>query len=169
MNLDTGSFQWKGKQKDCLNVLYERKDLFAVLPTGYGKSLIYQSAPFLCAARDGEDITNTNKIVVVITPLNSIMLDQCMKLNERGIKSCALDYSGKSAWCVESDNEDEPSECEGSVVCPIPLHTIPGNVNILYCHPEALIRSTEGRTLLRRVRKMVCAVAIDEAHMIMEW
>jgi superfamily II DNA or RNA helicase len=45
------SFQWKDKQLQCLRALFEGQDLLTVLPTGYGKSLIFQAAPFYCQQR----------------------------------------------------------------------------------------------------------------------
>ena len=35
----------KAKQVYCLERFYLKKDLLAVLPTGYGKSLVYQVLP----------------------------------------------------------------------------------------------------------------------------
>ena len=48
------------------------KDVFVVLPTGFGKSLIYASMP---RAFDILHATH-DSVVVVITPLTAIMKDQ---------------------------------------------------------------------------------------------
>ena len=50
----------------------EGNDVFAVLPTGYGKSLCYTCLPVAF------DLMNETEgsIVVVITPLTAIMKDQ---------------------------------------------------------------------------------------------
>ena len=37
--------QLKEEQKRCLRSLAERKDVFCILPTGFGKSLIFQMLP----------------------------------------------------------------------------------------------------------------------------
>ena len=37
----------KEKQLDILTAIQQGQDLFVALPTGFGKSLIYQAAPFL--------------------------------------------------------------------------------------------------------------------------
>lgn len=40
-------FSLKDEQKEALESFVLKKDVFAVLPTGYGKSLIYQLAPLV--------------------------------------------------------------------------------------------------------------------------
>ena len=48
--------------------------VFAVLPTGYGKSLCYGSLPFFDEFRyDG-----LSSVVIVVTPLTAIMKDQVL-------------------------------------------------------------------------------------------
>lgn len=42
----------KVKQVICLEALYLRKDVVAVLPTGYGKSLVFHVLPRLLKERD---------------------------------------------------------------------------------------------------------------------
>ena len=42
-------FNWKENQVKCFKEILKKKDIVAVLPTGYGKSMIFQAAPFLVA------------------------------------------------------------------------------------------------------------------------
>ena len=62
-------FILKPKQISCLNYIYRGFDVVAVLPTGFGKSLIYQVLPFLIPVKD------KSNIIVVVAPLNSIIED----------------------------------------------------------------------------------------------
>ena len=39
------AFMLKEEQRNAIKAFDDRKDVFAVLPTGFGKSLIYQLAP----------------------------------------------------------------------------------------------------------------------------
>ena len=55
----------KPKQYDCV-MKAQQGNLVIMLPTGYGKSLIYHLLPFC----------NTNGVVLVIGPLTSIMVEQ---------------------------------------------------------------------------------------------
>ncbi len=66
------------------SVADEHKDVLGLLPTGGGKSIIFQ-VPAL--AKEG--------VCLVVTPLIALMKDQVENLNERGIKAVAV-YSGMS-------------------------------------------------------------------------
>ena len=55
-------------------VVVERKDTICILPTGYGKSLIYQLLPFVFDAYLGYE--NTSSSIIVISPLNALLVDQ---------------------------------------------------------------------------------------------
>ena len=82
-------FTLKPDQEKALRHLYDRKDLIAVLPTGYGKSLIFQLLPLLAKKRDG----NETACVLVICPLTSIVQDQLLEVEEMGIRACSLDVN----------------------------------------------------------------------------
>ncbi len=53
-----------------------RRDVFVVLPTGFGKSLCFQCLPLLY---DRIFPKEANSIIVVVTPLTAIMKDQVRK------------------------------------------------------------------------------------------
>ena len=59
-------------------------DVIAVLPTGFGKSLIYQLLPFIIPVK------SKSNIVIVVSPLTSIIEDQLTILSERGILADVL-------------------------------------------------------------------------------
>ena len=81
----------KVKQVMCLESLYLKKDLVAVLPTGYGKSLVFQVLPRLLRERDTRATTSvTQSVVLVVSPLNALMYDQISKLRARGVKVAVL-------------------------------------------------------------------------------
>ena len=72
------NFQLRSEQLEAIAAITERKDCLCVLPTGYGKSLIYQLLPFVFdELSDGEE----NSCVVVVSPLNAIIEDQISKLS----------------------------------------------------------------------------------------
>ena len=72
----------KREQKEALHaVCVEKRDCLCVLPTGFGKSLIFQLDP---STLDYLTKVN-NSCVLVVSPLNAIISDQIEKLESRGI------------------------------------------------------------------------------------
>lgn len=70
-------FKPKPEQQEAVKSLLEGKDVLAVLPTGFGKSYIYQNF---------SEITNSlndPSVVLVISPLASIIKDQIISLNSK--------------------------------------------------------------------------------------
>ena len=74
-----GFNEFRGFQKDIIDDLLNGEDTFAILPTGGGKSLLYQFPA-----------TYTGKLTIVVSPLISLMNDQCNYLNSKNIKSICL-------------------------------------------------------------------------------
>ena len=54
----------------------------AVSPTGFGKSSIFQLAPFIIGLKRGHSADNIDCCTLVILLLNSIMIDQCQSKRE---------------------------------------------------------------------------------------
>ncbi len=71
---DLGYTNMKREQIDLVRSFMEKKDVFGVLPTGFGKSLCYASLPYtfdkLLQKKKGYSL------VIVVTPLLAIMKDQ---------------------------------------------------------------------------------------------
>ena len=67
---------FKTGQKEILTALLAQQSTLAILPTGGGKTLIYQ---MMGAVRDG--------LVIIVTPLLSLMQDQVARLNYLGEKN----------------------------------------------------------------------------------
>ena len=74
-----GFNEFRKYQKDIINDILKGENVFAILPTGGGKSLLYQFPA-----------TFTGKITVVVSPLISLMNDQFKYLNSCGIKTICL-------------------------------------------------------------------------------
>ncbi|KAF3774526.1 ATP-dependent DNA helicase Q-like SIM [Nymphaea thermarum] len=79
----------KGFQKQALQAWVDNRDCLVLAATGSGKSLCFQLPALL-----------TSKVVVVISPLISLMHDQCLKLSRHGISACFLG-SGQTDTSVE--------------------------------------------------------------------
>ena len=70
------SFQAKPEQEKAINCLLEGNDVLAVLPTGFGKSFIYEKFSEITNSGDG------STVVLVIAPLVSIVNDQILHLKK---------------------------------------------------------------------------------------
>ena len=68
-----GYLQLKPEQLKVIMEFVNGRDVFAVLPTGYGKTLCYACLPLIF---DELASRTTPSIILVITPLNAIMKDQ---------------------------------------------------------------------------------------------
>ena len=108
----------KPKQVICLEKVFLNTDVLAVLPTGFGKSLIFCLIPALLFAKkfgvqnDGD----ISSIVIVISPLNALISDQISRLNKGVIRASALDVKLSK---IESDNPDENSGPDSELVCDV--------------------------------------------------
>jgi len=76
---DLGYHTLKEEQLKIVTAFIQGRDVFAVLPTGYGKSLCYCCLPLAFDKLSAETETSqpsSGSIVVVVTPLTAIMKDQ---------------------------------------------------------------------------------------------
>ena len=126
-----GFNQFREYQKDIILDLLDKKDVFAVLPTGGGKSLLYQYPA-----------TYTSKTTIVISPLISLMNDQCMYLNSKNI----------SAVCLNSETSVGVSQYK--------------NYKIIYTTPEFIVSRIPAFKLMM---DHIGLFAIDEAHCVSQW
>ena len=74
----------KPAQAEAVQAILQGQHVFVNLPTGYGKSLIYQMLPF-CASFLLESmgkVTAEVPVVLVVSPLIALMQDQAHKLEQ---------------------------------------------------------------------------------------
>lgn len=131
--------QFRNGQLKAIQTILKDKDCLCILPTGAGKSLIYQYVA----------ITPKPGIVLVISPLLSLMKDQVDSLNKFGIDSM---------YCNSSQDELEQITALSKAV--------QGKIKILYVSPEKAL----SQYFLTMLKKMdLKLIAIDEAHCISQW
>ena len=126
-----GFNDFRDYQKDIICDILNNENVFAILPTGGGKSLLYQFPA-----------TYTNKITIVVSPLISLMNDQCMFLNSKNINSVCL-------------NSESHIDVNGLSDC-----------KIIYTTPEFI---TNRMLVLDKLKDNIGLFAIDEAHCVSQW
>jgi len=99
-------------QEEILSVILDGDDVLAVMPTGSGKSLLFQLPPIVRAG-----------LTLVVSPLIALMRDQVAQLRELGIEAAALNSS------------TEPDERRQ-----IARGLKEGTLRLLYIAPERLMR-----------------------------
>ena len=143
-----GIEELKDKQKEAIESFASGKDVFVALPTGYGKSLCYQVLPILFDALRGHPTPTS--IIVVVTPLTSIVKDQVSKLEDKQLPAVHVTSAvGESA-------EDAILE---------------GKYTVVYFSPEQLLRRSKWREMLQSevYQKNLVAFVVDEAHCVKQW
>ena len=126
-------FSLKPEQFSCLSASLLGESVVAVLPTAFGKSLIYQLFPqawsFLDRKRTGQDRPCT---VLVLSPLVALMRDQVHRARKMGLTSAKLVASTASAvaW---ADSDPTTTAVTSSVTA--------GHYQLLFTSPEALLDS----------------------------
>lgn len=125
-------------QADLISAALQGRDALGVLPTGGGKSLCYQ-IPALALGR----------LVLVLSPLVSLMEDQARRADEAGIAVGVLN-STRAA----DDLRETLARARR------------GELRLLFTSPERL----ESEGFLRELGALdIGLIAVDEAHCISEW
>ena len=75
-------------QRKALLAVINRKDVFAILPTGHGKSIIFQLLPDVCKylCLSGYSYPH-HAIILVVCPLKSLVDSHIRELRNRGISA----------------------------------------------------------------------------------
>ena len=122
-----------------MNALIGKKHVFVCQRTGRGKSLCYQAFTTATGVE--------NSIVLVVSPLISIMEEQVKQLNDIGIPSIMLGKDG------DLDKEAQT-----------------GKYAYIYASPEVVVAKPEWRLTLKSplFQERLALIVADEAHLIVQ-
>ena len=133
-------FDLRPSQRSAAESVVSGRDTLAVLPTGSGKSAIYQIAGL---ARAG--------VTVVVSPLIALQRDQVRSLTALGLRAVPVNSSLHSAQRAE-------------VLAALRA----GEADFVMLGPEQLANDETLRELTGGPRP-ITMVAVDEAHLVSEW
>ncbi len=139
----------KPKQEEALRGFMTRRDVFAVLPTGSGKSLIFQIVPEICLYLHNHGFPYPkNAILLIICPLNALINSHLRELEHRGIKACTL----KDGMFEEDD-------------------LLSGKYSMIFTNPETLVQNDTWRAMLKSsvYQENLFGIVADEAHIVPKW
>ena len=133
-------------QRVAIEKFMQGRDIFVNLWMGYGKSLIFQALPTMLDMV----MAHQGGIVVVDCPLLNLSKDQVAYLNSLGIS--AINIS-------DVKNEGDSRDVEA------------GKYSLVYGTPESWLDNDRWRSRLTNkvYSEKLCAIAVDEAHVIRQW
>jgi ATP-dependent DNA helicase RecQ len=129
-------------QHEIIQKVVSGRDAFILMPTGAGKSLIYQFSSLLMPG-----------LTVVISPLIALMKDQVDRLHGNGIAATFINSSLIGSERIGRERD-----------------VLNGKLKLLYVAPERLL-TQNFLSLLDEVHNRVglSLIAVDEAHCVSEW
>ncbi|CAE6933433.1 RECQL2 [Symbiodinium sp. CCMP2456] len=145
-----GHEAFRGLQLPVINALMSGEDVFAVMPTGSGKSLCYQLPAMV---RDGTTI--------VVSPLLSLMEDQVSSLQSRGIAAARL-----GSDTTQAATKKVFQDLAG------------GEIQLLYVSPERMVAASDKTQSSGKLGSVLtqlydsgrmALLVIDEAHCVSQW
>src|SRR5579885_1215430 len=129
-------------QRQVVDQVLAGRDSLVLMPTGGGKSLIYQLPALLLPG-----------LTIVVSPLIALMQDQVDRLAANGIPAT---FANSSLSAIDRARRERAAAC--------------GEVKLLYVAPERLM-SESFLSLLDQAQQQVglSLLAVDEAHCVSEW
>jgi len=133
------TFQFREMQEEAIQSILAGNDTLVVLPTGSGKSFIFQITALL---RDG--------VTIVFSPLIALMRDQVDKLKSKGLTLVDYIVSGQSGA-----HRDE-----------VYRRMTRGELKLVYIAPERIRDYALAEAL---AQSQVTQIVVDEAHCVHMW
>ncbi len=137
-----GHESFRAGQREIIEYALDGYDAFVLMPTGGGKSLVYQLPALLMSG-----------LTMVISPLIALMQDQVDRMRANGIPATFVNSTLSPAERFERERA-----------------ALNGRLKLLYVAPERLVGGNF-LSFLDQVERTVglSLLAVDEAHCVSEW
>jgi DEAD/DEAH box helicase len=165
-----GFSQFRKQQLEVMTqLIYYRRDAAIFWATGQGKSLCYQIPALLqghpVPSSDPRSIQEESSVVIVISPLISLMQDQVYKLNSltKSDLSRGAQYALLATYLGSTDDVPDAEDQFDAI-----LH---GRYKLIYMTPEKLLNGSTIPFLIKlhTSNRPIALFAVDEAHCVSEW
>ncbi|CAH1103321.1 unnamed protein product [Psylliodes chrysocephalus] len=136
---------FRQKQLAAVNSTLANKDVLLLMPTGGGKSLVYQLTAYI-----------SKGLTLVVSPLISLIDDQLRALKEIGIGAASIN---------SNTSKDERKYVHNEM-------TNPGSeMKLLYVTPEWVAKSKQFMSYLQKCfdKNLLARIVIDEVHCCSTW
>ena len=142
---ENDEFVLKDLQQELVKDFIRKEDIVAVLPTSYGKSIIYMITPHVLRELAKEkDETSLNPLVIVISPTISLIEDQMQRCMDSNLQASRI----QDVSCPDFEGFD-----------------------VVFGSPEQFIENKAVNILLSNqvLRSRLHGIVIDEAHLVVKW
>ena len=162
----------KPKKVKCLvaiHSVYSGRDSVGILPTGYWKSIIFHLYRAFSLDKFNSRSTSSSSlslpVVVVVSPLNSLISDQIRRSTEGKIKATVFKVRKTTN---RANLELEYSETNPTLLKDVRL--VRYMYDLMFTHPESVSCCKKGLELFQSspYQQSIQAVVVDEAHCILE-
>ena len=138
----------KDEQTLCMTAFIDGKDVFCILPTGYGKTACFACLPkAFDLIYDNDD--DSKSIIIVISPLTALIKDQAESLRCRNV----------SVGYIVADNEKE-----------VMSDMMKGKFSIVIMSPEMLMGKWRRVFVSNKIyQRRLNGLVVDEAHCVVKW
>lgn len=140
----------KHEQKEAVDSLLQGRDVLAVMPTGYGKSFIFQLFSTSIELKKIAEGKHANTVVLVICPLTSLIQDQVKEGKSLGLNcACLQDVKDSLSSCPRLDSPQ-----------------------LIFASAEQVLENDFQKILKDRssnLHKAVELLVVDESHTVETW
>jgi bloom syndrome protein len=145
---------FRAGQQDAVMAALKGRDVFAIMPTGGGKSLCYQLPALM---EEG--------VSVVVSPLISLVQDQVEQVN-------ALQQDDNVEPLAVFLNSTQDAEERSNIMSQLfHCHSEPPSFKLLFVTPEKIAQSGSFMNAIRRLDQyhFFRRLVVDEAHCVSQW